>query len=247
MTRRLPLTARWLAPLLLLLLLGTAWQYAAANLRSIVPPLEAIWADLSDRPQFYLGHLSVTLHAALLGFLIGGGIAVVIAALAIHIPFVEAAVVPLAIAINVMPVVAIAPALIIAFGFTATPHIVIAALGSFFPLLMNAMTGFRAIDREAHDVFRVLAASRTDVFFRLRVPSAVPHLLAGSRLALTAAMISALVSEFTGTSKGLGAAIIAATTYLNLPQMWASIFVSMVASLVIVGLVSLAEWWWNRR
>lgn len=247
MTHRLPTTARWLAPLLLLLLLAAAWQWTAANLRSIVPPLETIWADLADRPQFYLSNLGVTLHAALLGFLIGGGIAVVIAALAIHIPFLEAAVVPLAIAINVMPVVAIAPALIIAFGFTATPHIVIAALGSFFPLLMNAMTGFRAVDREALDVFRVLAASRTDVFLRLRVPSAVPHLLAGSRLALTAAMISALVSEFTGTSKGLGAAIIAATTYLNLPQMWASIFVSMLTTLTLVGLVDAISRLWKSR
>ena len=247
MTRHLPLLARCLAPVVLLVALGAAWQWSAENLRSIVPPLESIWADLAGRPQFYLGQLSVTLHAALLGFLIGGGIAIATAAFAIHLPLLEAAVVPLAIAINVMPVVAIAPALIIAFGFTATPHIVIAALGSFFPLLMNAMTGFRAVDPEALDVFRVLAASRTDIFVRLRVPSAVPHLLAGCRLALTAAMISALVSEFTGTSKGLGAAIIAATTYLNLPQMWASIFVSMLASLAIVGLVSLVERWWGDR
>jgi NitT/TauT family transport system permease protein len=231
----------------LLFALGCGWQFAAGTLRSIVPPLETVGADLISRPQFYLGHLSVTLHAALLGFLAGGSIAIAIAALAVHMPLVEAAVVPFAVAINVMPVVAIAPALIIAFGFTATPHIVIAALGSFFPLLMNALTGFRAIDPEALDVFRALSASRSDIFFRLRVPSAVPYLLAGCRLALTAAMISALVSEFTGTSRGLGASIIAATTYLNLPQMWASIFVSMLASLLIVGLVGLIERWWANR
>jgi len=241
------IAVRWLAPLVLLFALGCGWQLASGTMRSIVPPLETVGAELALRPQFYLGHLTVTMYAALLGFLIGGSIAIAIAAVAVHLPLIEAAVVPLAVAVNVMPVVAIAPALIIAFGFTATPHIVIAALGSFFPLLMNALTGFRAIDPEALDVFRALLASRSDIFFRLRVPSAVPHLLAGCRLALTAAMISALVSEFTGTSRGLGASIIAATTYLNLPQMWASIFVSMLASLAIVGLVGLIERWWATR
>ncbi len=230
-----------LAPLLVFFLLFLGWQWIATNLRSILPPLQDVLGDFLSRPRFYGSHLLVTLHAALLGLLIGGGVAVLLAMLIVHYNFLGAAILPVALMLNVTPVVAISPALIVAFGFNATPHIIVAALSAFFPLLINAITGLRDVDKQALDVFKAMSATRSDIFLRLRLPTSLPYLFTGARLSATAAMVGSIVSEFTGTSKGLGATIVMATTYLNLNQMWAAIFVSIVTSLLLIGLVGLVE------
>ena len=234
-------TAKVLAPALMFVLLGAAWQLIAVNQRSILPPLDAVAGDLISRPLFYLSNLWVTMYAALIGFALGGLLALAVAITVIHFSFLRAAVVPVALLLNVTPIVAISPALIVAFGFNAVPHIIVAAVAAFFPMLINAMAGLQSIDSQALEVFRSMAASRGDIFFRLRLPSSLHFLFSGARLALSAAMVGAIVSEFMGTSHGIGATIVMATAYLNLKQMWAAIFVSAVSSLCLIGLVGLTE------
>jgi len=235
------LSLRLLAPLLLFAVLAAGWQWVAFNLKSILPPLEAVAADIAVRPGFYLGNLSVTVEAALAGFAAGGGIAFVLAVAVIHFRFLRSAVVPVALLLNVTPVVAISPALIVAFGFNAVPHIIVAAVSAFFPMLINAMTGLDAIDPQALEVFDSMSASRMDILWRLRLPSSLPYLFSGARLSITAAMVGSIVSEFMGTAHGIGAAIVIATTYLNLSQMWGAIFISAVSTLLLIGLVGLIE------
>ncbi|MGA8705520.1 MAG: ABC transporter permease subunit [Steroidobacteraceae bacterium] len=232
---------RLLAPALTFLLLGTIWQLIAFNQTSILPPLGGVAADLAARPGFYLSNLWVTMYAALVGFALGALLALLLAATVIHFAFLRAAVIPVALLLNVTPIVAISPALIVAFGFNAVPHIIVAAVAAFFPMLINAMAGLQSVDPQAMEVFRSMAASRRDIFFRLRLPSSLHFLFSGAKLAITAAMVGAIVSEFMGTSHGIGATIVMATTYLNLKQMWAAIFVSALSTLVLIGLVGLIE------
>jgi NitT/TauT family transport system permease protein len=234
-------TAKLLAPALMFLLLGLAWQLIAVHERSILPPLDEVFSDLLSRPQFYLANLWVTLYAALIGFASGALLAVILAITVIHFSFLRAAVVPVALLLNVTPIVAISPALIVAFGFNAIPHVIVAAVAAFFPMLINAMSGLQTIDPQALEVFRSMAASRGDIFFRLRLPSSTHYLFSGAKLAITAAMVGAIVSEFMGTSHGIGATIVMATAYLNLKQMWAAIFVSAISTLLLIGLVGLTE------
>jgi NitT/TauT family transport system permease protein len=234
-------TMRLLAPAVTFVLLGLLWQLIAFNQRSILPPLDAVASDLAARPGFYLSNLRVTMYAALAGFALGALLAVLLAVTVIHFAFLRAAVVPVALLLNVTPIVAISPALIVAFGFNAVPHIIVAAVAAFFPMLINAMAGLQAIDPQALDVFRSMAAPRRDIFFRLRLPSSLQFLFSGAKLAITAAMVGAIVSEFMGTSHGIGATIVMATTYLNLKQMWGAIFVSALSTLALVGLVGLVE------
>ena len=229
------------APLLLFLLLAAGWEWVALNLKSILPPLQSVAADMAARPGFYLSNLWVTVQAALAGFAIGGGLAFVLAVLVIHFGFLRSAVVPIALLLNVTPVVAISPALIVAFGFNAVPHIIVAAVSAFFPMLINSMTGLQAIDQQSFEVFRSMSASRMDILWRLRLPSSLPHLFAGARLSIAAAMVGSIVSEFMGTAHGIGAAIVIATTYLNLNQMWGAIFISAISSLLLIGLVGFIE------
>jgi NitT/TauT family transport system permease protein len=229
------------APLALFVLLAIAWQWTAATFKSVLPPIQDIVTDIVGRPEFYLENLLVTLEAALLGFVIGVVVALLLAAAIVHFRFLRAAIMPVALLLNVTPIVAISPALVVAFGFNQIPHVIVAALSAFFPTLINSITGLRAVDPQALEVFDAMSASRTEVFFRLRVPSSLPYLFAGARLSVAAAVIGAVVSEFTGSSKGIGAVIVMATTYLNLPQMWAAIFFSALTTLALLGLVGLLE------
>ncbi|MFB2582886.1 ABC transporter permease [Herbiconiux sp. P15] len=229
------------APLTLFAVLAVIWQWAASTFKSVLPPIQEIGVDIAGRPDFYLTNLGVTLEAALLGFAFGVVVAVVLAAAIVHFRFLRAAIMPVALLLNVTPIVAISPALVVAFGFNQIPHIIVAALSAFFPTLINAITGLRSVDPQALEVFDAMSASRVEVFFRLRVPSSLPYLFAGARLSMAAAMIGAIVSEFTGSSKGIGAVIVMATTYLNLPQMWAAIFFSAVTTLLLLGIIGLIE------
>ncbi|ADO42786.1 ABC transporter permease [Ketogulonicigenium vulgare] len=232
---------RIIAPLLVFGALYLGWEWVAQNLRSILPPFGDITAEFARRPLFYAVNLWATLSNALIGFAFGAGAAVILSVLMVYFGFLRMAIIPVALLLNVTPVVAISPALIVAFGFNAIPHIIVASIAAFFPMLINAMAGLSAIDREAHDLFRALSASRTEIFLRLRLPSSLGHLFAGAKLSIISAMVGSVVSEFMGTSKGLGATIVLATNFLNLSQMWAAIFISALTSLVLVGIVTLIE------
>lgn len=237
---------RWLqiaAPALLFVTFAILWQLVAFNFRSILPPLEAVGGDLAARPDFYLRNLWVTLSSALAGFVIGGSLAILLAIAMVHFAFVRSAVMPFALLLNVTPVVAISPALIVAFGFNAIPHIIVAGIAAFFPMLINAIAGLRTLDPQTHEVLRSMSASRLDILIQLRLPGGLPYLFTGARLSITAAMIGSVVSEFTGTAQGIGAAIVTATTYLNLAQMWGAIFISALATLILVGIVAALEKW----
>jgi NitT/TauT family transport system permease protein len=222
-------------------LLGLAWQWVADALPSVVPPLGDIAADLAAQPEFYLDNLRETLTSAALGFVVGVGGALLLAVVVVHVPWLTAAVMPVAVLVHSTPILAIAPALIVAFGFNRTPHVIVVALITFFPMLINGITGLRAIDPEALDVFRAMAASRWDVFVRLRVPSSMGYLFAAAKTCVTMAVIGAIVSEFTGTSEGIGAVIVQSTVYLNIAQMWGAIAVAAASSLALLGAVTLAE------
>ena len=232
---------RILAPLFVFALLFLGWQWIALNLKSILPPFGDIISEFSERPGFYFMNLNVTVQAALLGFAFGCLSAITLAIFMVYFDFLRAAIIPVALLLNVTPIVAISPALIVAFGFNAIPHIIVAGLAAFFPMLINSMAGLRAVEKETLDVFNAMSASRTEIFFRLRLPNALPHLFSGAKLAITAAMVGSVVSEFMGTSKGIGATIVMATTYLNLNQMWVAIFLSALTSLILIGAVSLLE------
>ena len=231
----------------MVLVFAIAWQLVATHTASILPPLGSVAADLWQRPAFYLANLLVTLRAALSGFAAGVVCAIILAVLVDAFDAARSAVMPAALLLNVTPIIAIAPALIVAFGFGPTPHIIVAGIAAFFPMLISAVAGLASADPQTREILACMAASRLDVAWHLKLPASVPLLLSGARLSLSAALVGAVVSEFTGTSHGLGAAIVTATMFLNLKQMWAAIFVSAVSSVVLIGGVGVLErriaWW----
>ena len=144
-----------------------------------------------------------------------------------RLPLAERALMPVAVVINVTPIVAIAPGLVVAFGFGMLPRYIVTAVVVFFPFLINSIAGLKAVDPGAEDVFTTLHASRFEVLLRLRIPSSVPYLLAGARICLPLALIGAVVAEFSaaGQSAGLGSLVETAASQADLPVVYASVFV----------------------
>jgi NitT/TauT family transport system permease protein len=208
---------------------------------SVLPKLQDMARSLGDQPGFYAHNLLITIQTALLGFLIGTALALLLGILCVYSKAIRAAVMPVVTALHVTPIIAISPALVVAFGFGEGPHLTISVISAFFPMLINAISGFQAIDAQAAEVFDAMSASKVEAFLRLRLPATLHYLFAGARVGATAAVVGAIVSEFFGSVDGLGAVIINSQANLDLVMMWVAIVLSALLSMVALGLVGLLE------
>jgi NitT/TauT family transport system permease protein len=198
-----------------------------------------LWSD----PSFYFENARSTLWEATLGFVLGLATALVGATIMAHNRFIENAVLPLAVLIQVTPIIAYAPAAVIWLGFGLKPILLITSLVCFVPFLFNAVTGFRSIEPAAHELLRSVNASRREVFLRLRVPSALPYLFSAARIAVGLALIGAVLGEFfAGVNRGLGYAVKTAQVRPGLAlQLWGSIYVLAFLGAAAITLISVAE------
>jgi NitT/TauT family transport system permease protein len=230
----------WLPPLVAFAVLTAVWEIYARSHKFVLPTLEALWGTLRDNPHLYWVNFLTTLREIAIGG--GGGIAAafLLAVLMVELPIFERAIMPLMIVLMVTPIVAIAPALVIAFGFGTLPKYLVTGIIVFYPMLVNSVAGLRDVDDAVLAVFSTLHANRWEVFRRLRVPSSLPFVFAGLRIAFPLAIVGATVAEFAaaGTQAGLGALIQVAGSQANLAVIWASILLLCLLGLVIVMALS---------
>jgi NitT/TauT family transport system permease protein len=156
-------------------------------------------------------------------------------------PLVQRILNPYIIASQAMPKLALAPLFVIWCGFGIAPKALIAALIAFFPLFENTLTGLSAVDTETLDVFRMLGASRWQVFSKLLLPNAVPYLFAGLRVAIVLSVVGAVVGEYIGANKGLGALIMASQGMMDTTLMFAVFIVLTLIGIVLYQLVVYCE------
>jgi ABC-type nitrate/sulfonate/bicarbonate transport system permease component len=147
----------------------------------------------------------------------------------------------LAIFIKSTPLVAIAPLLTLWLGFGVLPKIIITALLTFFPVLVNIISGMQRVDPALMDLFRSWNSSRFEIFKFLRAPSAVPYLFTALKITAPLSLIGAVVAEWTGASGGLGRVMWMAYTNLNLPFLFAAIFILATAGMLIFRFISWLE------
>ena len=233
-----------LFPALLILTLIGVWEVAVratgVPIYILPPPSQIAFRLLSHAPNLLIQG-GLTLIEALLGFALGCGVSLIAAAAMVHSPVLERSLLPLAILLKVTPVVAVAPLLVIWLGFGVAPRAVVAALLTFYPMLIGALSGFRSVSREASDLFASLAASRWEVFRFLRWPAALPHLFTAARVAVPLSLIGAVVAEWAGAEGGLGRAVLLAYTNLDLPELFAAVVVLGVIGTVLTALLGLIE------
>lgn len=238
---RLKAWAGRVAPLVtvaLLLLVWELWVRWAGVPQYLMPAPSAVLSLLVARLPHFLSEGSVTLLEALGGLALGGGIAVVAAALMAQFYLLERSLFPLALAIKVTPLIAIAPLLVMWLGFGLMPKVVMASLFAFFPLLVNTITGLRAVEGAPMDFFRSIGASRWQVFVYLRVPSALPYIFTGLRTSIPLCFIGAVVAEWYGADRGLGHSIQVAANNLNLEALFAAVI--LLAAMALLATEALA-------
>jgi NitT/TauT family transport system permease protein len=228
------LTAK-LTPFVGILVFLAVWQAAVAILKApayLVPaPTEIFRAFFSELPKL-LHHGWITTYEMLLGY----GLAVIIAIpLAIAITSssrFDRFVMPTMLFFQVVPKVAIAPLFLVWFGVGTTPKVLLAFLISFFPIVIDAAVGLRSMSAEMNDLARSMGASRMQVFAQFRLPTSLPYLFSGLKVAATLAVAGAVVGEFVGADKGLGYLLMVTGTNLETAMMFATLF-----ALTMIGLV----------
>ncbi|NEB03456.1 ABC transporter permease [Streptomyces sp. SID13726] len=235
--------AVWAPLLLTLALLAGLWQWGAEKLPYLLPPLQKIGDSLTSQLHYYVDNALVTLGEAAAGLAAGFVAAFVLAVLTSELPLLRRAVMPIAVVLNVTPLVAIAPALVVAFGFGPLPKVVIAALICFFPILINTATGLRSVPRQVLQVYRTMDAGRVELLWHVRIPNALPFLFAALRIVFPLSIVGAVVAEMSasGSNRGLGTAISVASSMNQLPVVYASILVLAVMGVLLLMLVTLVE------
>lgn len=209
----------------------------------LLPAPSRVIGMLLAHPGEFLSASALTLGEAAAGLVLGVLAGALIAALLSLRPGLEGGVMTLAILIKSTPMVAIAPLLTIWMGFGVLPKVVITGLLTFFPVLVNVLSGLQRADPALIDLFRSLNASRREIFLHLRLPSALPYLFAALKISAPLALVGAVVAEWTGASGGLGRTMWLAYSNLNLPFLFAAIFILAAAGMFIYGLFA----WIERR
>ena len=235
---------RWVAPLALLGGLLLLWQ-AAVSLtgvpRWLLPaPTDVAVALVEDR-RLLAENAVVTLWEVLIGFVIAVMAGVGCGILITRFPLVDRALYPLIIASQTVPVPAIAPLLLVWFGYGLLPKVLVTALVGFFPLVVNTVEGVRGTDREVVNLLRAFGAPPGRVFRLAEFPSALPSIFAGARIAVAICVIGAVFGELVGAKAGLGYLLTRSIAQFETPRMVAAIFLLAVMGASLFAIVGLVE------
>lgn len=183
----------------------------------------------------------VSTEFIVIGFLFGAVPAVPLGYLIATVPALQRTLYPFLVFLNVVPKVALVPLLLVWFGFGGTPKVIVAALLVFFPVMVDSMTGFEALDRRLLFLSRSMGASRFQTLWRLRFPTAVPYIFSGMKIAIVLAVTVVVVAEFVGSDNGLGYLILRATANHDLALAFAALFVAALIGLALTFVVGLLE------
>jgi NitT/TauT family transport system permease protein len=245
--RRARQRAAWrrrLLPVLGILLFLGLWAALVYGLKVrpfIAPSPVAVAQTLVAKFDVLMFNLLPTAIEAISGFLIGNIAAIVIATVFVHNKTAEQTFFPIVVLINTIPVVAKAPILVLLLGNGMEPKIAIAALICFFPTLVNMVRGLESVNPQAMELMRVLSASKTEVFLKLRLLNSLPYLFSALKIAASTAVIGAIVGEWIGSTYGIGALIIQAMYAFDSAMLYATVIVGACFSVAFFLAITFIE------
>lgn len=229
---------------LTLIALVAVWELLCRALNIpvfLIPaPSQVAWR-LYEKRDLYLIHTWTTLYETTAGFLLAVVFGILCAAIIVVIPKLRDIVMPLLLVAQLVPKVAIAPLLLIWFGYGLFPKVLVAFLVAFFPIVVNGASGLASVQPELLDLGHSLQASRWQTFWKFRIPTALPELFSGMKVAVTLAIIGAIIGEFVGGNRGLGYLIIVANQELDTPLAFAAIFLLSAAGIALYATVEMLE------
>jgi NitT/TauT family transport system permease protein len=199
----------------------------------LIPSPSGVWGALKTGyvDGQYWPHFFFTLQCTVFGYGLGCGLALLVGTLVAESRTFERFIYPYVIALQSTPKVAIAPLILVWFGFDMASKVIMVALMSFFPMFINTVVGIRQTSPAMLDLMRVFSASRVHIFWHLKLPAAAGHIFAGLQISVVLSLIGAVVSEFVSSTKGLGYLIQSASLNMDLSTMFACLF-----SLICIGL-----------
>ena len=209
--------------------------------RFVVPLPSGIVAETWAWRWYLLNHSWVTLYETLAGFAVSIAVGVPIAVVIVYSPVLRSAIYPLLVVAQAIPKVAIAPVLLLLLGAGEVSKVVVAFSVAFFPVVVDTATGLAATPSELLDLSRSYRASPLKTFLKVRFPMALPFFFSGLKVAVTLAVIGAVVGEFVGSDKGLGYVILSATSYWKSNLAFAAMLLLAVMAVGLFGLVELVE------
>ena len=235
---------RTILPFLPLAVILALWQYATASGKIsnlVLASPTAIIAAFAGSGGEIVSNMTVTLFEALAGFVIGNSLGLVIAVVFVHSSIARRTIYPIAIAAEAVPFIAIIPVLMLWLGNGVEPKIVITSFIAYFPMLVNAMRGLRAVDSDVSELLYSLSASRAQKLMLVQLPAAIPFMFNALKLSACGTVVTALVAEWLASDRGLGYLIVLYGTRYEIPQLWAAAITAMAMSLAVYGLVVIAE------
>ncbi|MEM8552705.1 MAG: ABC transporter permease [Pseudomonadota bacterium] len=189
--------------------------------------------------QLLAQNAAATSLTILMGFAIGVLVAVPLALALVVVPALERGLYPVIVFLNVMPKTVIGPILIVWFGISPMVSVLIVFLMCFFPVLVDAMSGFRAVDPRLHHITRSMGASGWQTFRYIQLPAAMPSIYAGMRIGIIKAIEGVIIAEFIASNAGLGFLIMRASSFMDMPLMFSGLIVTAVVALLFNGALTL--------
>jgi len=238
--------ARYLVPAIFGISILLLWERAVAMFGIspvILPAPSAIWAQIiTSLPTLGADFVQTFVKGALSGYLIGCGAAVATAILIDRSPFLQKGLLPVGNFVAALPIVGVAPIMVMWFGFDWQSKAAVVVVMVFFPVLVNMVAGLKATDQMQRDLMATYSAGYAQALIKLRLPAAMPFLFNGLKIASTLALIGAIVAEFFGSPiVGMGFRITAEIGRLGLPMIWAEIAVAALAGSAFYGAIALIE------
>lgn len=226
-----------LAPWLFFVALIALWELLCrlAELPAYVLPAPSVIAIAFTEVEMsrWLGHLWATLRVALMGFGVSILVAIPLAIMMMRSEFLSRTLYPLLVVVQSTPVVAVAPLIIVLMGSDDPSRVLITALLTFFPLVVSTATGINETPAELIELSRSLDAPLHRETWQIRIPYAIPHIFSGLKVAITLAIIGAVVAEFVAAQEGLGYFIQFSTSFFKIPQAFAGLFFLAAVSLLL--------------
>ena len=235
---------RWLLPLLAVLVLLGVWQLyvEASGVSSLVlpSPIDVGRALIDDRGTLW-HNLKPTAAEILLGIALGSAVGLLMSVTLHFSGFVRQLSYPLLVATQALPIPLLAPLLVVWLGFGLLPKLTVVALVSFFPVLVTTLAGLGAVDRELIKLLRTFDANRWQTFRRIELPSALPGVFTGAKLAAVLSVIAAILGEQAGSNSGLGYLLTVTVANLEMSEAFASVFVLAAFAILLFALLTFAE------
>ncbi len=213
-----------------------AWELIIVGFKVkefLVPAPSKVLLQLFNRNLSWPYHFWVTAWETVAGFAVAAVVGIALAYLIVHYKRLNQILYPYVLLAQIVPKVAVAPLFFIWFGFGEAPKVLVAFLVAFFPIIIDTIVGLHAADPDMLDFMRTLGASPYKTFMKVRLPAALPHIFGGFKVAITLAVIGAVIGEFVGAESGLGYMIIRAQSHFRTDQVFAALFLLSVLGMTL--------------